>query len=567
MRLFRSRRRSTQLPLTLCCITDGSPERTAAVVAGVGAQHVVVGVLPEAPAEASAYRGIADRVEVVSEPTREARRARLHELAATDWVLHISVDERPSPSLVASLPTLLSDPNADAWSLPRRIVGANGASWHDEQPWWPALTTRLVRRTADVNEPQGLVRTTDAPLLVLTAATRTQEEREELTLRREVIERNGPGDLRGASVRRTFPERYATRPASPLANEDADAVDAVVRDQPPPPPTTPRTTADTDAASLVPLERDLRWTAGEHRELLVAVHNGSNDTWSSAGDEATPRHRLSYRWRGPDGTVIEGMRTDLPRPLPPGDREIVRMQISAPSATDASTLELDVVHELVRWLGVGPTLQASVHPPAALPVRREIRVGGAPIPKVIHRVWLGDRPMPPAHVEYGRTWEQLHPDWEIRLWTDETAPIPACANRARSISEVSDLVRYELMRRHGGVYVDTDIECLRPIDGLIEGVSAFSAYEVPGRLCPALMGSVPGHPAFQRLCELVEITVGHGHYPENAATVMSTFVLEPRDDVTLFGPDRFYPQLWDGTRSDDGEPPYADHHWAMSWVP
>jgi mannosyltransferase OCH1-like enzyme len=173
--------------------------------------------------------------------------------------------------------------------------------------------------------------------------------------------------------------------------------------------------------------------------------------------------------------------------------------------------------------------------------------------------------MPAEYVGYGETWRRHHPHWEMRLWTDADAPAPAGVERARNLAERVDLVRYEILRRHGGVYVDTDVECLRPIDELLRGVLAFAAYEVPGRVCNAVLGAVPDHPAFARAVELAAETVGRGTYPEATATTFLTYVLERFEDVTLFGPERFYPELWDGTHNNGGEAPYASHHWAKAW--
>jgi mannosyltransferase OCH1-like enzyme len=40
------------------------------------------------------------------------------------------------------------------------------------------------------------------------------------------------------------------------------------------------------------------------------------------------------------------------------------------------------------------------------------------IPKTLHRIWVGG-PMPEHYREYGRRWEELHPGWSFRLWTNE----------------------------------------------------------------------------------------------------------------------------------------------------
>ena len=104
--------------------------------------------------------------------------------------------------------------------------------------------------------------------------------------------------------------------------------------------------------------------------------------------------------------------------------------------------------------------------------------------------------MPAAQVAFGREFERLHPDWETRLWTDadldELEVTEGERARARSASELSNLVRYEVLRRHGGVYLDTDVEGRRPFDDLLAGVRAFAALELPGRVGTAVLGACRG---------------------------------------------------------------------------
>src|SRR5436190_16517529 len=98
------------------------------------------------------------------------------------------------------------------------------------------------------------------------------------------------------------------------------------------------------------------------------------------------------------------------------------------------------------------------------------------IPRIIHRVWLGAEPMPEDFRRYGESWRRHHPGWRMRLWTDEDLPELGdrrALERARHHAERANLVRYEVLRRFGGVYVDTDVECLRPIGPLLSGVRAF----------------------------------------------------------------------------------------------
>lgn len=51
------------------------------------------------------------------------------------------------------------------------------------------------------------------------------------------------------------------------------------------------------------------------------------------------------------------------------------------------------------------------------------------IPKLFHRIWLGDRQIPAEHQEFAKTWERLHPEWEMVLWTESTLPAFSESNR------------------------------------------------------------------------------------------------------------------------------------------
>ena len=60
------------------------------------------------------------------------------------------------------------------------------------------------------------------------------------------------------------------------------------------------------------------------------------------------------------------------------------------------------------------------------------------------------------------------------------------------------------------------MECKRPLDGLLAGVGAFAALELPGRVGTAALGAVPGHRAFERAARLSRLTLGLGLHPADA---------------------------------------------------
>ena len=191
------------------------------------------------------------------------------------------------------------------------------------------------------------------------------------------------------------------------------------------------------------------------------------------------------------------------------------------------------------------------------------------IPRVIHRIWLGPNPMPEDFERYGRTWHEHHPDWEVRLWTDHNLPelrFPEALERCRNAGERSDLIRFEVLVRHGGVYVDTDVECLRSFAPLMD-TPAFVGETRPGKLGSAVVGAEPGHPAFGPILEAATQRVGIGHQAASAGPRFLTEMLRGREDVTVFPRDHFYP-FHHRRQPDKNAIPsdaYAIHHVEASW--
>lgn len=198
------------------------------------------------------------------------------------------------------------------------------------------------------------------------------------------------------------------------------------------------------------------------------------------------------------------------------------------------------------------------------------------IPPTLHRVWLGDAPIPDDYERYWEGWQERHPSWAFVTWRD--ADLEWLVNRAEfdaspTLSERSDVARYEIVARYGGVYIDTDVECLRPIDDLLApSVGAFAGWEFGHRLCTAVLGGEPGHPALQALVDwLPAWCASHDGEPPDRRTgpLYLTTTWWKRRDVTRFAREIFYPVGWWQRELLGGDYPtgsYAVHHWAGSWV-
>lgn len=94
------------------------------------------------------------------------------------------------------------------------------------------------------------------------------------------------------------------------------------------------------------------------------------------------------------------------------------------------------------------------------------------IPKIIHYCWFGKRPLPELALKCIASWEKYLPDYEIREWNEDNfnvkqIPYTAQAYKCKKYAFVSDYARFKIMYEYGGIYFDTDVEVIKPLDDII----------------------------------------------------------------------------------------------------
>jgi len=192
---------------------------------------------------------------------------------------------------------------------------------------------------------------------------------------------------------------------------------------------------------------------------------------------------------------------------------------------------------------------------------------GAVIPKILHRVVPEE--VPDRFEEFWQRFCAMHPDWEHLTWRDPLDPadweLGHLFDRCTAGAQLAGLVRLEVVWRHGGVYVDMDMEPLRPFDDLLAH-QCFFGTEGNGVLTDAVFGAERHHPGIRACVD--RFLDGFWHpSPSVTGPLHTTAVLGNRADVTVLPQHIFFPYLWTEPERADEEFPdsYAVHRWNHSW--
>lgn len=213
------------------------------------------------------------------------------------------------------------------------------------------------------------------------------------------------------------------------------------------------------------------------------------------------------------------------------------------------------------------------------------------IPKIIHQYWTGG-PIPAWLRRFSEEWHEMNPGWAYYLWSDYALAIDdpetglenaALWHRAeefvapgRQYQLRADIVRYELLKRFGGVWIDMDFEPLKPLDSWfaeVDGDEPFAVWETQDEWAAnGIMGSPKGHWFLRLLVDRLPQSARDnvGHTPSRIAgpQYMTRLWREQGEPMKVLGPERFYPYLWSDLNRNSARcrPPWppecvAVHHW------
>ena len=203
--------------------------------------------------------------------------------------------------------------------------------------------------------------------------------------------------------------------------------------------------------------------------------------------------------------------------------------------------------------------------------------------KTIHYCWFGGKPKPKLVLKCMESWKKYCPDWEIREWNEGNFDVNCCAfvreaYAAGKWAFVSDYCRFYALSLCGGVYLDTDVELLRPIDDLPDTFVGFERRDF------VASGLIRGAEANDPVClEMLE-AYHQRHFLREDGSHCLTVVGELETDIlkrhglimndslqtvcgtTVFPREYFAPIDFELGETNITEHTYSIHHYAASWI-
>lgn len=218
------------------------------------------------------------------------------------------------------------------------------------------------------------------------------------------------------------------------------------------------------------------------------------------------------------------------------------------------------------------------------------------IPKVVHYCWFGRNQLPKLALKCIESWKKYLPDYQIKEWNEDNfdvnmIPYTRQAYAAKKYAFVSDYARFYILYQYGGLYFDTDVEVIEPIDDII-AKGPFMGCETDANLsAEAGSNTIPtvapglglccnaGHSLYKELLDLynkLQFMDSDGNpnlktIVEYTTGLLSQYGLKNTNDIQKCGGIWIYPKEWFCPMSPAGDMNLTDnsrliHHYAGSWL-
>lgn len=215
------------------------------------------------------------------------------------------------------------------------------------------------------------------------------------------------------------------------------------------------------------------------------------------------------------------------------------------------------------------------------------------IPKTIHYCWFGGKAIPKKYEKYVESWSRFMPEYDIKRWDESNFDINCIpfSSEAYSVGKyayVSDYARLRILYEEGGVYFDTDVEVVKPIDDILDK-GPFMAFEKntnaqAGEIHNVAIGlGFAVEPKNKIIREILDFYESHhyiypdGHMEQITIVKIVTDILKSHglsrcdipttiEGITIYPWDYFCPVEFLSSKLEITENTRTIHHYSASWM-
>jgi inositol phosphorylceramide mannosyltransferase catalytic subunit len=196
------------------------------------------------------------------------------------------------------------------------------------------------------------------------------------------------------------------------------------------------------------------------------------------------------------------------------------------------------------------------------------------IPKKLHFIWIGDESKKP--VRCIDTWMKKNPDYEVKVWGNNQLQTVNWKNHRqlhdmldkKDYAGASDVMRYEILYEHGGIYIDADTFCVKPLEDWLLNCESFASWEQElvrnNLIANTIIGGVPGAQTWKLCMDAVatkDCTEEKLAWMITGPMLVTDVFFKAQANLTVYPSHFFMPEHHTGYKSKVTGHHFASHLW------
>ena len=197
------------------------------------------------------------------------------------------------------------------------------------------------------------------------------------------------------------------------------------------------------------------------------------------------------------------------------------------------------------------------------------------IPQKIHYIWLGGQKKDKFLEACLLSWRLNHPNFEIIEWNEKNLDLEKISDECEFFAQcrkrklwafMADYLRIKILYENGGIYIDTDVQSIKPINDLLDN-NLILGYEMGNNINTGLIGATKHNKVIKNVLDFYKNEIMNiKEY--TIPTIMGIVMKRMKEEIKIFPRDYFSPYNYIGNFSDDciTNNTYCIHWYEGNWT-